>query len=146
MQLFYTISPLPVWSGLCIFLFGPCEWSLANSRTVVRRIQKLPRNTFYGLFVWFISHQPAVLFSQNKSATSNQPAVLFSQNKQEPAISHQPNEQPVRLDSIVLLSFQYSSIYPNKYIIMKSFIFTARVNPNYKKNNNTPPWFRNDRN
>jgi hypothetical protein len=43
------------------------------------------------LFVWLISHQPAVLFSQNKLATSNQPTVLFSQNK--PAVSHQPNEQ-----------------------------------------------------
>jgi hypothetical protein len=39
------------------------------------------------------SHQPAVLFSQNKPATNNQPAVLFSQNKSAPAISHQPNEQ-----------------------------------------------------
>jgi hypothetical protein len=45
------------------------------------------------LFVWLISHQPAVFFSQNKPATSNQPAVLFSQNKPAPAISHQPNEQ-----------------------------------------------------
>jgi hypothetical protein len=44
------------------------------------------------LFVWLISHQPAVLFSQNKSATSNQPIVLFSQNKSAPAISHQLNE------------------------------------------------------
>jgi hypothetical protein len=43
------------------------------------------------LFAWLISHQPAVLSSQNKPATSNQPAVLSSQNK--PAISHQPNEQ-----------------------------------------------------
>jgi hypothetical protein len=42
---------------------------------------------------WFISHQPAVLFSHNKPATSNQPAVLFSQNKPAPAISHQPTEQ-----------------------------------------------------
>jgi hypothetical protein len=40
------------------------------------------------LFAWLISHQPAVLFSQNKSATSNQPAVLFSQNKA--ATSNQP--------------------------------------------------------
>jgi hypothetical protein len=47
----------------------------------------------YALFAWFISHQPAVLFSQSKPATSNQPAVLFSQNKPAPAISHQPNEQ-----------------------------------------------------
>jgi hypothetical protein len=45
------------------------------------------------LFAWLISHQPAVLFSHNKPATSNQPAVLFSQNKSAPAISHQPNEQ-----------------------------------------------------
>jgi hypothetical protein len=48
------------------------------------------------LFAWLISHQPAVLFSQNKPATSNQPAVLFSQNKPTPAISHQPNEQAVK--------------------------------------------------
>jgi hypothetical protein len=44
------------------------------------------------LFVWLISHQPAVLFSQNKSAISNQPTVLFSQ-KPAPDISHQPTEQ-----------------------------------------------------
>jgi hypothetical protein len=48
------------------------------------------------LFVWLISHQPAVLFSQNKPATSNQPAVLFSQNKSAPVISHQSNEQAVK--------------------------------------------------
>jgi hypothetical protein len=45
------------------------------------------------LFAWLISHQPAVLFSQNKPATSNRPAVLFSQNKPPPAISHRPTEQ-----------------------------------------------------
>jgi hypothetical protein len=49
-----------------------------------------PGNT---LFVLLISHQPAVLFSQNKPATSNQPAVLFSQNKSAPAIGHQSNEE-----------------------------------------------------
>jgi hypothetical protein len=54
------------------------------------RIQRPSTNS---LFAWLISHQPAVLFSQNKPATSNQPAVLFSQNKSAPAISHQPNEQ-----------------------------------------------------
>jgi hypothetical protein len=47
----------------------------------------------YNLFVWLFSHQPAVLFSQNKPATGNQPAVLFSHNKPAPTISHQPNEQ-----------------------------------------------------
>jgi hypothetical protein len=47
------------------------------------------------LFAWLISHQPAVLFSQNKPVSSNQPAVLISQNEPAPAISHQPNEQAV---------------------------------------------------
>jgi hypothetical protein len=51
---------------------------------------------FNSLFVRLISHQPAVLFSHNKPATSNQPAVLFSQNKSAPGISHQPNEQAVK--------------------------------------------------
>jgi hypothetical protein len=50
---------------------------------------------YFTLFVWLISHQPTVLFSQNKPAISNQPTVLFSQNKPAPAISHQPNEQAV---------------------------------------------------
>jgi hypothetical protein len=45
------------------------------------------------LFVRLISHQPQVLFSQNKTATSNQPAVLFSHSKSAPATCHQPNEQ-----------------------------------------------------
>jgi hypothetical protein len=45
------------------------------------------------LFVWLISHQSAVFFSQNKPSTSNQSAVLFFQNKPAPATSHQPNEQ-----------------------------------------------------
>jgi hypothetical protein len=49
------------------------------------------------LFAWFISNQPAVLFSQNKPATNNQPTVLFSQNKPVPAISHQPTEQAEEL-------------------------------------------------
>jgi hypothetical protein len=40
-----------------------------------------------GLFAWLISHQPAVLFSQNKPATSNQPAVLLSE---QISTSHQP--------------------------------------------------------
>jgi hypothetical protein len=54
----------------------------------------------YALFAWLISHQPAVLFSHNKPATSNQPAVLFSQNKPAPAISHQPTEQAGRLGAV----------------------------------------------
>jgi hypothetical protein len=45
------------------------------------------------MFAWLISHQPAVLFSQNKPAINNQTAVPFAFNKPAPAISHQPNEQ-----------------------------------------------------
>jgi hypothetical protein len=40
-------------------------------------------------------------FSQNKPAISNQPAVLFSQNKSAPAISHQPNEQAESLEQLI---------------------------------------------
>jgi predicted esterase len=47
------------------------------------------------LFVRLISHQPAVLFSQNKSATNNQTSVLFSHSKSTPAISHQLSEHAV---------------------------------------------------
>jgi hypothetical protein len=46
---------------------------------------------------WLISHQTAVLFSQNKSATINQSTVFFSQNKPAPAVSHQPSEQAAEI-------------------------------------------------
>jgi hypothetical protein len=83
------------------------------------------------LFVWLISHQPAVLFSQNKSATSNQPAVLFSQNKSAPAISHQPNEQAgsqaLELEpNLLLLIITGAPTYPNHF---KSHTLTKQVFP-----------------
>jgi hypothetical protein len=43
------------------------------------------------LFAWLISHQPAVLFSQNKSVTSNQQYFSLSTNQ------HQPNEHAEKL-------------------------------------------------
>jgi hypothetical protein len=55
------------------------------------------------LFAWLISHQPAVLFSQNKPATSNQSAVLSSRTKSTPATSHQPNEQAVQFETKEIL-------------------------------------------
>jgi hypothetical protein len=55
------------------------------------------RGMLIGLFAWLISHQPALLFSHNKPATSNQPAVLLSQNKPVSAISHHLNEQAMGL-------------------------------------------------
>jgi hypothetical protein len=68
-----------------------------TAQVLINELHALTNSTYniahtYALFVWLISHQPAVLFSQNKSATSNQPTVLFSQNKSAPAISYQPNE------------------------------------------------------
>jgi hypothetical protein len=79
-----------------------------NNEKSIRRVAhvNLPLRTQitgsirHALFVWLISHQPAVLFSQNKSATSNQPTLLFSHNKSAPAISHQPNEQTANLMNI----------------------------------------------
>jgi hypothetical protein len=56
------------------------------------------------LFAWLISHQPAVLLSQNNPATSNQPTILFSQKKSALAISHQPNEQAESGDTAVVHS------------------------------------------
>jgi hypothetical protein len=66
----------------------------------------------YSLFARLISHQPAVLFSQNEPASSNQPAVLFSQSKPAPAISHQPTEQ-ARLECPKLL---YSTLNVSSHI------------------------------
>jgi hypothetical protein len=43
-------------------------------------------------FAWLISHQPTVLFSQNKPATSNQPEPASSTLLSEQT-SHQPTEQ-----------------------------------------------------
>jgi hypothetical protein len=84
LRLFLSSSPLPRMST------SPLIWRAAK-----RNPFKISANhcLFNSLFAWLISHQAAVLFSHNKSATSNQPAVLFSQNKPAPAISHQPNEQ-----------------------------------------------------
>jgi hypothetical protein len=70
-----------------------CALPQAKSRSRISSI-------INALFAWLISHQPAVFFSHNKSATSNQPVVLFSQNKPAPAISHQPTEQAARQESM----------------------------------------------
>jgi hypothetical protein len=64
------------------------------TKSVLMGLKKANKPT-RALFVWLINHQPAVLFSQNKSAISNQTTVLFSQNKATPTISHQSTEQVV---------------------------------------------------
>jgi hypothetical protein len=67
------VSEAPQLSNL--FIFGPFGCFEGDFRMIC------------ALFVWLISHQPIVFFSQNKSATSNQPTVLFFQNKSAPAVS-----------------------------------------------------------
>jgi hypothetical protein len=49
----------------------------APAAALHRRLEVVPYRSF-ALFAWFISHQPTVFFSQNKTITSNQPALLFS--------------------------------------------------------------------
>jgi hypothetical protein len=90
--------------GWCVCVFGRTWIPRFFPERCTSSIQDLAENKKYvhvrntahfstsTPFVWLISHQPAVLFSQNKPATSNQPTVLFSQNKSAPAINHQPNE------------------------------------------------------
>jgi hypothetical protein len=77
----------------------------------VNLIEKTGMLQVCALFAWLISYQPAVLFSQNKPATSNQPTVLFSPNKSAPAISHQPNEQAVGFQFFCLLYLLVSTFY-----------------------------------
>jgi hypothetical protein len=75
-----------------IFYIDYLSLKMTSIKKFERSHRKLQFSTSAVLFAWLIRHQPAVLFSQNKSATSNQPAVLFSQNKPASAISHQPTE------------------------------------------------------
>jgi hypothetical protein len=94
----------PVWNRVfnCHRLNATCNPSLldrpADRRRLTAKANRTARYVNTASFVWLINHQPTVLFSQNKPATSNQPAVFFSQNKSAPAIDHQPNEQVARLD------------------------------------------------
>jgi hypothetical protein len=63
-----------------------------NRGSIDRFARPGPAGPINAMLAWFISHQPAVLFSQNKPATSQR---YFSQTKSAPAISHQPNKQAV---------------------------------------------------
>jgi hypothetical protein len=47
------------------------------------------------LFGWLISHQPAVLFSQNKPTTSQQYSSLKT-NQHQPSATSQPNKLCIR--------------------------------------------------
>jgi hypothetical protein len=77
----------------CIFISEPVVGAYAPNQSDSCVRAPIPTLKSYALFVWLISHQLTVPFSQNKSATSNQPVVLFFHNKPAPAISHQSNEQ-----------------------------------------------------
>jgi hypothetical protein len=69
------------------------------------------------LFVWLIRHQPAVLFSENKPATSNQLAVLFSQNKSA-SVTSKTNRLPARAfqrpTRLTSSNMQYDVMSPKK--------------------------------
>jgi hypothetical protein len=69
------------------------------------------------LFAWLISHQPAVLFSHNKPATSNQPAVLSLRRNQ-----HQPSAAS-QLNRLCLwqISFYYFCTQTRNKICMSGF-------------------------
>jgi hypothetical protein len=64
--------------------------SIGTQNYGITRLKHVLPNQTRSLFARLISHQPTVLFSQNKPVIGNQPAVLFSQNK--PAPAHQPTE------------------------------------------------------
>jgi hypothetical protein len=69
------------------------------------------------LFARLISHQPAILFSHNKPATSNQPAVLFSQNKSAPVISHQPTEQAGKQEKLSVPRCSSSIFFSQNFLL-----------------------------
>jgi hypothetical protein len=61
-------------------------------------IDKHARKQTCSLFVRLISHKPAVLFSQNKSATGNQSAVPFLSEQVSTSHHHQPNGRAAVLE------------------------------------------------
>jgi hypothetical protein len=77
-------------------------WGLVAMEEALTRCERIT----CALFVWLITHQPAVLFSQNKPATSNQTAVLFSQNKSAPATS-----QTNRLNIFFIVTNQHQQTH-----------------------------------
>jgi hypothetical protein len=86
----------------------------------------------FALFVWLISHQPAVLFSQNKPAINNQPALLFSQNKSTPAISHQPNKQAACLNKQLLHICSHGKVHFLDDVILEH-ILSHHEHPNHQR-------------
>jgi hypothetical protein len=73
------------------FLVDFCFHEFSQSLVSKHAIQMPAVSDTFSLFVRLISHQPAVLFSQNEPATSNQPqpanSTLLSE---QTSTSHQP--------------------------------------------------------
>jgi hypothetical protein len=88
-----TPCPWPPATPFAAFLAAPLAPCRPRPPCCLRGVCSTRGRDQLSLFVRLISHQPTVLFSQNKPAIINQPTVLFSHNKSAPAISHQPNEQ-----------------------------------------------------
>jgi hypothetical protein len=75
---------------------------------------EVKHHDIHALFVWIISHQPALRFSQNKPAISKQYFSLRTNQHQSSLISHQPNEQ-----AVCWTSYQVLHIY-NGFIVQCS--------------------------
>jgi hypothetical protein len=88
------------------------HWTTVPCPNVVNRIHSFGR----ALFVWLISHQSGVLFSQNKSATSHQQSASSTFLSEQISTSHQPpakrtgwNIQPSELS---VVSHMYPVPFP----------------------------------
>jgi hypothetical protein len=77
--------------GLGTYKAGPGVVGDAIATAVKVPLSPQTHFLILALFAWLISHQPTVLFSQNKPATSNQPEPASSTLlSEQTSTSHQP--------------------------------------------------------
>jgi hypothetical protein len=89
-----TVKPAPA-ASWDLGSVGDCAADHPHWRGKGRR----PTYLMFALFAWLISHQPTVLFSQNKPATSNQPEPASSTLlSEQTSTSHQPTDGNKRPD------------------------------------------------
>jgi hypothetical protein len=82
---------------LVCFFHWPLMYAVAPNRFLFLGSGRHQWRHGFSQFAWFISLQAVIIFSHNQPVTSKQPAILFSQNKSAPAINHQPNEHAYSL-------------------------------------------------
>jgi hypothetical protein len=78
-----------LWISRCLpdWLAVACGWHVLEAQ-IRAGCWLIPFLSTYTLFAWLISHQPAVLSSQNKPATSQQYFYLRTNQHQPSATSH----------------------------------------------------------